>query len=108
MKLRAKPWGDRMTDFETAEERNARVLATQVRTHPSYEAVKAAKGGREPSIAELNEHAEGQAFAGLTKAQKIAGMLDDILDVARNQVKHGGPVPPFMITELEAIRSLLT
>lgn len=57
---------------------------------------------------EQREHDEAEAFAKLSKAQKIAGMVDDILVVARNQVKHGGPIPPSMVQQLEAIRALLS
>lgn len=92
--------------YEHPDHRNARMLA-EVQAHPSYEAVKAAKGGVEPSLIELDEYTEAQAFAKLPKAQKIAGMLDAVLATAANQIKHNAPVSPDMIRQLEAIRSLL-
>lgn len=92
--------------YEHPEDRNGRVLA-ELRAHPSYEAVKATKGNAEPSFAELDEHAEREAFAALPRAKKLAGMVDALLTVATNQVKHNAPVSPDMVKQLEAIRALL-
>ena len=63
---------------------------------------------QERSPLEQLEQAEAEAFAALPKARKLAGMVDALLTVATNQVKHNAPVSPDMVKQLEAIRSLLT
>jgi hypothetical protein len=80
----------------------------ELKAHPSYEAVMAANPHREPSQAELDEHAEAAAFGKLPRAAKIAHMVDALLVEAKNQVKHNAPVSPSIVQQLEAIAKLLT
>jgi hypothetical protein len=94
-------------DYESPDDRKARVLA-QVKAHPSYEAVKATKGGTEPSLCELDEYAEAQAFGAAPRAQKIQGLVQALLIDARHQAAHGSMVTLAMIKQLEAIAALLT
>jgi len=80
---------------------------TDLTTHPSYDAVKARNPHREPSILELDEHAEAHGFDGLSKAQKIAKLLDAVIAEAQAQTKHNAPVTGSIISQLEAIRALV-
>jgi hypothetical protein len=95
-------------DVETEAHRDpsADKLA-KIAAHPSYEAVKAANPHREPSFAELEEHAAAQAHEGLSKREKLAVMLDKLLTDAGNQVKHNAPLSPDIIRQIEAIRALV-
>jgi hypothetical protein len=84
-----------------------RVLA-EIKAHPSYEAVKAKWPGREPSLLELGEHAEQASFAGLTKAQKLARMLDPLIAEVQAQMKGGGPVTSSILSQLQAVRAVVS
>jgi hypothetical protein len=53
------------------------------------------------------EQREAKAFAMLSKAARIAKMLDDLHERAAHQVKHNAPLPPSFLQELQAIRALL-
>src|ERR1700739_319378 len=82
------------------------VLAA-LRAHPSYEAVRvrnaAAGNNREPSLLELQEHADNAAHDALSKREKITHLIDQALETMRHQVKHNAPVSPDLIRQIEAV-----
>jgi hypothetical protein len=100
----AEPQAPRPAHEIAAKEAADRKLAA-IKAHPSYEPLKAANPHREPSVLELAEHAEGQVFAKLPRARKVAEMLDQALETMRHQVAHNGPVTPDLISQIEAIRT---
>jgi hypothetical protein len=78
-----------------------------IQAHPSYDAVKEANAGREPSPHELLEHAEAAEHASKTKAQRIAHELDSLIKELAHQARHNTPVSPDHIRRLEAVRKLI-
>jgi hypothetical protein len=59
------------------------------------------------SALQKQEEESAAAFAKLSRAQKLAHVVDALLVEAKNQVKHNAPVSPSSVAQLEAIRALL-